>query len=69
MNKDILQGNWKQMQGQVKNWWGKLTDDDMAQINGNRDMLIGRLQERYGWSREKAMEEVDRRFSETRGQY
>ncbi len=69
MNKDILQGNWKQMQGQVKKWWGHLTDDDITEINGNREMLIGRLQERYGWSHERAMEEVDQHFRETGRRY
>ncbi len=65
MNRDIFGGNWKQLKGQVRNWWGQLTDDDVDQIAGNRDMLIGKLQERYGWSKERANEEVDRRFSGT----
>ncbi len=63
MNKDIFEGNWKQMRGQMRNWWGKLTDDDFEQIAGNKDKLIGKLQERYGYSREQAMQEVDQRMA------
>jgi uncharacterized protein YjbJ (UPF0337 family) len=59
MNKDIFEGAWKQLAGQLKQTWGKLTDDDMKQIEGNRDKLIGKLQERYGWSKEQATKEVD----------
>lgn len=65
MNKDIFQGNWKQMKGSVKSWWGKLTDDDVTQVNGDRDKLVGMLQERYGWSKEEANREVDKHFSGT----
>ncbi len=54
MNQDILQGQWKQMTGQMRNWWGKLTDNDWQRIQGNRDKLVGALQEKYGWSREQA---------------
>jgi len=61
---DILQGNWKQMRGQVKEWWGDLTDDDLAKIDGKRDKLVGSLQERYGYTRERADQEVTRRFDE-----
>jgi uncharacterized protein YjbJ (UPF0337 family) len=67
MNKDIFEGNWRQFQGQVKQTWGKLTDDDMKQIEGNRDKLIGKLQERYGWTREQANKEVDERMSQFGG--
>jgi uncharacterized protein YjbJ (UPF0337 family) len=64
MNADIIKGKWKQMRGQVKQWWGNLTDDDLDRIEGERDKLIGRLQERYGYTRENAEAEVDRRFGE-----
>ena len=64
MNQDILQGQWKQMTGQMRNWWGKLTDNDLQRIQGNRDKLVGALQEKYGWSREQAIAEVDRRIDE-----
>jgi uncharacterized protein YjbJ (UPF0337 family) len=62
MNKDILQGKWRQMRGEMKQWWGKITDDEFDKIEGNRDKLIGILQEKYGYSREKAEEEMGRRF-------
>jgi len=61
---DILQGNWKQMKGQVKEWWGDLTDDDLTKIDGKRDKLVGALQERYGYARDRAENEVNRRFEE-----
>jgi uncharacterized protein YjbJ (UPF0337 family) len=64
MNADILQGKWKQIRGEVKKWWGDLTDDDLDRIEGERDKLIGRLQERYGYTREHAEAEVERRFRE-----
>ena len=60
MISDVFAGKWKQMRGQAKEWWGKLTDDDLEQIDGKRDKLVGILQERYGYSREKAEEELKR---------
>jgi len=62
LNSDVLKGKWKQMRGQVKQWWGDLTDDDLDQIDGSVDKLVGRLQERYGYAREDAQKEVDRRL-------
>lgn len=64
MNDDILQGKWKQMRGQVKSWWGNLTDDDLDKISGRKEELIGIIQERYGYARERAASEVDRRLGE-----
>jgi uncharacterized protein YjbJ (UPF0337 family) len=64
MNTDILKGKWKQMRGELKTWWGDLTDDDLDRIEGERDKLIGLLQERYGYTRERAEAEVDYRFRE-----
>jgi uncharacterized protein YjbJ (UPF0337 family) len=61
MNEDIFGGTWKQMKGNVREWWGKLTDDDIERIGGNKDKLLGVLQERYGYTRERADEEVTRR--------
>ena len=61
MNKNVFEGKWKQMRGQVKIWWGKLTDDDLDQISGNADMLIGKLQEKYGYTKEQAEEEFKKR--------
>jgi uncharacterized protein YjbJ (UPF0337 family) len=59
MNKDILEGNWKKLRGQVREQWGELTDDELDQIAGKRDQLIGKIQEKYGHSREKAEQEVN----------
>lgn len=58
MNTDQLKGKWKQVRGQVKERWGKLTDDDLDVIQGQSDQLEGILQERYGKSREEAEREV-----------
>lgn len=54
MNWDQVQGKWKQMKGSVKQQWGKLTDDDLEIIDGQKDKLVGRLQERYGITKEEA---------------
>ena len=62
MNQDILSGKWKQMRGEVKQWWGKLTDDDLDRIDGAMDKLAGALQERYGWERDQAEREIKKRF-------
>lgn len=59
MNKDILEGNWKQLRGRVREQWGELTDDELDQIAGKRDQLIGKIQEKYGHTREKAEQEVN----------
>ncbi len=59
-NRDILMGKWKQMRGRVREQWGKLTDNQIDQIGGNYDRLVGVLQENYGYTREKAMQEADR---------
>src|SRR6516164_7259857 len=53
MNKDELQGKWLQIRGAVKAQWGKLTNDDLDQVNGNLERLVGLVQERYGYAREK----------------
>ena len=60
MNWDQLKGAWKQVQGKVKQQWGKLTDDDLTVIDGQKDQLIGKIQERYGYSKEQAEKEVER---------
>jgi uncharacterized protein YjbJ (UPF0337 family) len=59
MNEDILKGKWNQFKGSVKEQWGKLTDDDITQAEGNYDQLVGRIQERYGYNREEAERQVD----------
>jgi uncharacterized protein YjbJ (UPF0337 family) len=60
MSNDILEGKWKQLRGRLKETWGVLTDDELDQIAGKRDRLVGKLQERYGYSRMQADEEIDR---------
>jgi uncharacterized protein YjbJ (UPF0337 family) len=64
VNTDVLEGKWKQMRGQMKEWWGKLTDQDIDVIAGKRDKLIGALQEKYGWAKRDAENEVSRRLRE-----
>ena len=59
MNWDRIEGNWKQFTGKVKEKWGQLTDDDLTKINGNREQLEGILQQRYGYAKDKAREEID----------
>ncbi len=59
MNIDQMTGKWKQMKGALKQQWGKLTDDDLEVINGQRDSLIGKLQERYGIAKEEAQKRAD----------
>lgn len=59
MNSDTLKGQWKQLKGDVKMRWGKLTDDDLDQIDGGLDKLEGKLQERYGWTRDQLQRELD----------
>ena len=54
MNADIFKGKWKQLRGDVKKWWGDLTDDDLDRIAGERDKLVGRIQERYAFDRQPA---------------
>ena len=60
MDWDRIAGNWKQFTGRVKEKWGDLTDDDLAKVNGNRKQLEGVIQERYGYGKNKAREEIDR---------
>ena len=59
MNRDVLEGQWKQLKGKVKQQWGRLTDDDLDVVNGRYDELAGRIQERYGYAKQQAEAEVD----------
>lgn len=63
VNWDVIQGKWKQLKGDARIQWGKLTDDDWDQIAGNRDKLVGKLQERYGWTREEAEQHAENFFN------
>ena len=69
MDTNILEGNWKQLRGNIKEQWGKLTDDDLMQIQGKRDKLEGVLQEKYGYSKNKARAEVDSYLDELEEQF
>ncbi len=64
MNKDTFEGKWKQIRGEAKAWWGKLTDDDLDRAAGKFEVLVGLLQERYGYSRAAAADEIDKRVME-----
>jgi len=59
MNWDQVEGKWKQVRGSAKQQWGKLTDNDLEQIAGMRDKLVGKLQERYGIAQEEAQKQTD----------
>jgi uncharacterized protein YjbJ (UPF0337 family) len=59
VNKDILEGKWKQVRGKIKETWGDLTDDELDQVSGKYDVLVGKLQEKYGYSRQEAEKEID----------
>ena len=63
MNNDQIAGKWKQMKGEAKILWGKLTDDDLDRAAGKFDVLAGLLQEKYGYSREHAADEIDKRVT------
>ncbi|HBV92974.1 MAG TPA: hypothetical protein DEF80_18605 [Pantoea sp.] len=58
MNEDRIGGNWKQFKGKVKEKWGDLTDNDMTVVEGKRDQLVGKIQERYGYEKDRAEKEV-----------
>ena len=59
MNWEQVRGNWNQAKGELKKQWGKLTDDDFSTINGERDKLVGRIQERYGYAKDQAQRDVE----------
>jgi uncharacterized protein YjbJ (UPF0337 family) len=54
MNSDRTAGQWKQIKGSIKEKWGKLTDDEITQLEGHSEQLVGKLQEKYGLEREEA---------------
>ena len=59
MNQDILKGQWKQLQGRLRQRWGRFSEDDLAMIKGDRDVLMGKIQEYYGRSREQAEKDLE----------
>ena len=62
MNWDIVEGKWGQLKGSIKEQWGKLTDDELTEIAGNRDKMAGQLQERYGWTKTEVDEKLNEFF-------
>lgn len=60
MNTDVLAGKWKQFAGQAKASWAELTEDDWKEVSGKTEALVGKLQERYGWVKERAHEEINK---------
>ena len=59
MNKDLFEGKWHEYKGKVKEKWGKLTDNDLTQINGKREALLGKLQTHYGYAKDRAESELE----------
>ncbi len=59
MNKDIVKGHWKEIKGKLKQQWGKLTDDDITQMQGSYEDLSGKLQKVYGYQKDEAKKEID----------
>lgn len=59
MNRDTFGGQWREMQGEMKRRWGKLTDDDLTEIEGNAEKFVGKLQKHYGYGRDQANREFD----------
>jgi uncharacterized protein YjbJ (UPF0337 family) len=57
MNEDVMKGKWKEIKGGIKEQWGKLTDDDITEVQGKQEKLMGILQKTYGYSKEKAEQE------------
>ena len=66
MNQDIFEGKWKEMRGQLKEWWGELTDDDLEKANGQADQIVGLLQQKYGYTHEAAEEEFNKRIKDVK---
>ena len=60
MNRDIIEGRWNELKGQIKGQWAKLTDDDIPRANGKTEELVGVLQQRYGYEKEEAKKQVER---------
>jgi uncharacterized protein YjbJ (UPF0337 family) len=69
MNDDIFKGKWTQLKGSIKEQWGKLTDDEIEQLDGRKDQLVGKVQERYGIARDQAARDVDNWLSNTSANY
>ena len=64
MNAEIFKGKWHQLKGTIKAKWGKLTDDEVTEVNGNAEVLSGKLQEKYGHSKDEAETEINKWMDE-----
>lgn len=69
MNKDIFQGHFNELKGKIKEQWGKLTDDEISQINGKWDQFLGKIQAKYGWTKERAETEINNWFTNAARQF
>ena len=69
MNEDILRGKWAQLKGRFKEQWGRLTDDEIDELDGQKDQLVGKIQERYGLARDQAARDVDEWLNNTAATY
>ena len=63
MNQDVFDGKWKQIRGEARAWWGKLNDNDLERAGGKFDVLVGLLQEKYGYTHQRAADEIDKHVS------
>lgn len=59
MNSDIIKGKWKEIKGSAKARWAELTDDDLAEVEGDAEALAGKLQQKYGWEKDRVQKELD----------
>lgn len=64
MNEDVFAGQWRELRGKLRSWWGNLSDDDFEWVGGQKDRLVGLLQQKYGWTLDQAQQDVDRRLGE-----
>lgn len=64
MNWDVIEGKWEQLKGSAKEQWGKLTDDELTEAAGKKDKLAGKLQEKYGWTKDEAEKQMDSFFKD-----
>lgn len=69
MNWDTIKGNWKQLTGSAKAKWGELTDDDLQEAEGDREVLAGKIQERYGVAKDEAENQIDAFVAEQKAKF
>ena len=59
INKDIIQGKWKEISGKIKQYWSEITDDEIGKMKGSQEELMGMLQKKYGYDKERSKKEID----------